>query len=98
MSDNLNVKAVSNLYSDFSSTSEWLCVGCVNSMAEGNFLVFNGPCCRFPLFGLDPLGLKKGMDSTDESGKVHTVRRCAGCLVTGKACVAVSYLSLSWEV
>jgi hypothetical protein len=95
MSNNLNVKAVSNFYSNFSSTSEWLCVGCVNSIAEGNFLVFNRPCCRFPLFSLNPLSLKKGIDSTDKLGKVHTVRCCASCLVTGKACVAVSYLSLS---
>ena len=94
MSDNINVKAVSNYYSDLTNTSQWLCVGCVNSMAKGNFLVFNGPCCRFPDFTVDPLGLKRGMDSTDEEGKVHTVRRCAGCLLTGKACVAVSYSSL----
>jgi hypothetical protein len=96
MSDNLNVKACSNLYSDHTRVGLWTCVGCLSSMAAGDFFIFGGPCCRFPLFTAEYAALRKGMNGTDETGQQHTLRRCAGCLITGKACVAVSILPLLW--
>ncbi len=90
MSDNINVKALSNLYTDPAKWGMWLCVGCITGIAEGNFLVFEAPCCRFPVFPAGTSILEKGMNSTDDNGRVHIVRRCAACLITAKGCIAVS--------